>query len=368
MPDAHKQLRRWSAAFAVRIGLVVVAVLLSSAAYFLQFGPIWSFGLGVLAIAVFAEWIRLSTEQLALHTGPMIGGLLTVSFGSLAELVLAIFVLLRGETEVVHGQITGSILGTCLFGLGVALMVGGMRRPLQHFKRERASLLSSMLIVVVIALLLPAVFDHLGRSVRDAASVNVSDETLSLVTSVVLLILYCGNLIYTLVTHHDVFSSGEPSREAPRWSATMSLVILAAAAAGAALESEMVSGALVDAASALHLTPLFVGVVILALIGTSSDIFSAVWFAHKNQIGLVMSICIGSAIQIALVVAPVLVIVSYLIGQPMTLVFKNPLDLFSIAGTAFIVNSIAGDGETTWFEGMLLVGVYFLLAAAYLLD
>jgi Ca2+:H+ antiporter len=368
MPDSHKQARSWSAAFIVRIALLVTAALLSGAAYFLQFGPIWSFGIGVLAIAVFAEWIRRSTEQLALHTGPIIGGLLTVSFGSLAEFVLAIFVLLRGQTAVVHGQITGSIIGTCLFGLGLALIVGGIRRPRQHFKRERASLLSSMLIVVVIALLLPAVFDHLGGPARDAPSVKVSNESLSLVTSVVLLILYCGNLLYTLVTHHDVFSSGEPSQETPQWSTTVSLMILAAAAAGAAFESEMVSGALVEAANALHLTPLFIGVVILALIGTSSDIFAAVWFAHKNQINLVMSICIGSAIQIALVVAPLLVIISYMIGRPMTLVFEDPLDLFSIAGTAFIVNSIAGDGETTWFEGMLLVGVYFVLGSAYFLD
>ena len=125
------------------------------------------------------------------------------------------------------------------------------------------------------------------------------------------------------------------------------------------------SGALEATASQLHLSPLFLGVVVLALVGTSADLFAAVLFAHRDRMGLVMDICIGSAIQLALVVAPVLVVVSYLLGKPMTLVFGNPLDLFAIAATAFIVNAVAADGETTWFEGLLLVGVYVLLALAF---
>ncbi len=133
-------------------------------------------------------------------------------------------------------------------------------------------------------------------------------------------------------------------------------------------ESELVSGALTAAAETLRLTPLFLGVIVLALVGTSADIFAAVWFARQNRMGLVMSICIGSGLQVALVVAPLLVIFSWLIGHPMSLVFTNPVDLFAIAGTAFIVNSIAGDGETTWFEGVMLIAVYAVLAMAYFLS
>jgi Ca2+:H+ antiporter len=340
----------------------------SLVAYLINAAPVWVFVLGVLAVVAFADWIRLSTDQLAMHVGPMLGGLLTVSFGSIAELVLAIFVLARGQIEVVHAQITGSIIGTTLLGLGLALVVGGTTNFSQQFKRERASLLSSMLIVVVIALLLPAVFDYMGRSVPHSGHVQMSDEALSLVASAVLLVLYGGNLVYTLATHHDVFFPGESSDEGPRWSVLASTAVLAGAVIGAALESEAASGALEEAARVLNIRPSFVGVIVLGLVGTSADIFAAIWFAHRNQVGLVMSICIGSAIQVALVVAPMLVIISFLSGRSMTLVFRNPLDLFSISAAAFIVNSIAADGETTWFEGMLLVGVYVVLAAAYFID
>jgi Ca2+:H+ antiporter len=131
------------------------------------------------------------------------------------------------------------------------------------------------------------------------------------------------------------------------------------------LESELISDALADAATSLHLSATFLGVIVLALVGTVADLFSAVWFAHQDRMSLVMSVCIGSAIQVALVVAPLLVILSWLIGSPMTLIFGNPLDLFAIAGTAFIVNAITGDGETTWFEGVLLIGVYVVLGTAF---
>ena len=278
--------------------------------------------------------------------------------------------LAQGQPEVVHAQITGSIIGTSLLGLGLAIVAGGAGRERQTFKRERAGLLSSLLILVVIALLLPAVFDFTARHVNHSSHVPVSEEALSLAVSAVLLLLYLGNLAYTLVTHRDVFSTRETQEEAGgkaenAWPLWRCLGVLAAATAGAAWESELISDALAAAAGALRLSPIFLGVVVLALVGTVADLFSAVWFARQDRMGLVMSICIGSAIQVALVVAPLLVILSWLIGKPMTLVFKDPLDLFAIAGAAFIVNAISSDGETTWFEGVLLIGVYVVLAIAF---
>jgi Ca2+:H+ antiporter len=183
--------------------------------------------------------------------------------------------------------------------------------------------------------------------------------------SCVLLLLYLGNLAYTLVTHRDVFSTGEERHAENPWPLWQCLAVLGGATVGAALESELISEALSDAAASLHLSATFLGVIVLALVGTVADLFSAVWFARQDRMGLVMSICIGSAIQVALVVAPLLVILSWLIGSPMTLIFKNPLDLFAIAGTTFIVNAITGDGETTWFEGVLLIGVYVVLGTAF---
>lgn len=349
----------------IRFALLIIVPIAPLLHYAASVPPIWVFVAGILGVGILADWIRTATEQLAHHAGPATGGLLQVSLGSVAELLLALFVLAKGQVDVVHAQITGSIIGTGLLGLGLAIVVGGAGRQRQTFSRERAGLLSSLLILVVIALLLPAVFDFTARSVTHAGNVTVSDETLSLMVSGVLLLLYLGNLVYTLVTHRDVFSTGEDRSEANAWPLWWCIAVLSAATAGAALESELISDALADASSTLHLSPPFLGVIVLALVGTVADLFSAVWFARQDRMGLVMSICIGSAIQVALVVAPLLVILSWLIGSPMTLVFKNPLDLFAIAGAAFIVNAISGDGETTWFEGVLLIGVYVVLAIAF---
>jgi Ca2+:H+ antiporter len=350
---------------AIRLALLTTIPVAPVLHYLLGLAPIWIFMTGILGVGVLADWIRAATEQLAKHTGPAVGGLLTISLGSLAELLLALFVLTRGEQAVVRAQITGSIIGTSLLGLGLAIVAGGITRERQSFKREHAGLLSSLLMLAVIALLLPAVFDLTSRAVSHASGLAVSEEALSLVVSGVLLLLYAGNLVFTLVTHRDVFSTGEEDEDGPAWPLWLCLFVLAAATAGAALESDLISDALANAASTLHLSTTFLGVIVLALVGTVADLFAAVWFARQDRMGLVMSICIGSAIQVALVVAPLLVILSWLIGAPMTLVFTNPLDLFAIAGTAFIVNAITTDGETTWFEGVLLIGVYLLLGVAF---
>lgn len=323
------------------------------------------FATSAAAVAVLAEWVRRATDQLASRLGSAVGGLLTVSFGSIAELVLALFVLMRGQVHVVQAQIAGSIVATCLAGLGLAIIVGGLRRDRQCFHPERAGLLSSLLILVVIALLLPAVFDLTGRLAGQRVQLAVTDEEVSLSVSVVLLLLYLANLAYTLVTHRDVFSADEPTDEGEGWSIFQALAVLIGATIAIAVESELISAGLDQAAEALTLSPMFLGVIVLALVGTAGDLFAACWFAAEDRMGLVLQICIGSAIQIALVVAPLLVIVSYLIGHPMTLVFTNPLHLFAIASTAFIVNSVARDGETTWFEGVLLVGIYGLLGLAF---
>lgn len=325
---------------------------------------LWIFVSSAAAIAILAEWIRRATEQLAERVGPAIGGLLTVSFGSIAELVLALFVLAGGETAVVQAQITGSIIGTSLFGLGLAIIIGGATRERQTFNTKKAGLLSTLLILVVIALLLPAVFDYTGRIESHARDLHITDEELSLGASAVLLTLYVANLAYTLITHRDVFAAGEPRGKAS-WSLWNSLGVILVATVVIAVEAEMVSGALTATAVALNLSPLFLGVIVLGLVGTIADLFAASWFAHQDRMGLVLNICISSAIQVGLVVAPLLVIISWLMGRPMTLVFSNPLHLFAIAGTALIVNAVARDGETTWFEGLLLLGVYVLFGLAF---
>lgn len=346
------------------LGFVPISAVLK---YFVAASPIWVFATAACGVAVLAYWIGNATEDIAEQAGSAIGGLLNISFGSIAELILAVFVLIEGHAEVVKAQITGSIIGTALLGLGVAIMVGGFSRPKQVFRRERAGLLSSMLVLLLIALLLPAVFDHAMHMKGGPVDIGLSDEELSLGVSIVLLLLYGGNLVYTLVTHSDVFAGDQPRRrtDEPAGGLVRPIGILIAGTAAIAFEAELVSGALEATASQLHLSQLFLGIVVLALVGTSADLFAAVIFAAKDKMGLVMEICLGSAIQIALVVAPLLTVLGWLVGKPMTLVFSSPLDLFAFGATGLIVQSVAGDGETTWFEGLLLVGVYVLLAMAF---
>jgi Ca2+:H+ antiporter len=324
----------------------------------------WVFLTNAAAITVLADWIRRATEQLAERAGSTIGGLINVGFGNTAELVLALFVLRQAQIRVVQAQITGSIIGTTLSFLGISPLVGGVGRARQTFNQASAGQLSTLLRPVVIAILLPAVFDLTERVAAPGANIFLQDEGLSLGVWVVLLLLYAANLIYTLITHRDVLAGEAPSGQA-EWSVGRSLVVMVAGTGLIAVEAELASTALETTSAQLGLSPVFMGVVVLALVGTAVDLLAAVAFARQDKMDIVFSMCVGSAIQIALVVAPVLVLASWVIGQPMNLVFGSPLDLFAIAGAAFIVRSVAADGEITWFEGLLLVGVYALFALAY---
>lgn len=344
--------------------------------YLFQASPLVVFAAAILAIVPLAEWIRRATEELAHTLGSALGGLLNLTFGNVAELLLAIFVLLDGHADVVKGQITGSILGNGLLGLGLAIVVGSWGRARQTFNRASAGRLSSLLMLAVIALLMPALFTLTERRAVGAAETTLLDERLSLGVSVVLLLVYGANLVYTFVTHRDVFATEEDDtgdtksgssrkRAGATWPVWRSVAVLVGATAIVAWEAEIVSGALTTAAGALGVTTFFLGVIVLAVIGNASEYLSAVYFARKNRMTLAMGLTVGSTIQVALLVAPLLVLISYFIGRPMNLVFANPLELIGIASVAFIVNAIAQDGESTWFEGVLLLAVYALFVLAF---
>ncbi len=345
--------------------LLLLVVPVSFGLDYLEVGATWVFLAGILAVAVLADWVRRATEQLAAHAGPAIGGLINVSFGSVAELILALFVLTSGQIAVVQAQIAGSILATTLLGLGLAMLVGGLGRDRQSFNRANAGQLSTMLILLVIALLMPAVFDATQRAEAAPSVVRITDEEVSLGIAVVLLLLYGANLVYTLITHRDVFSRQEEADGTPAWSVTRCLAVMVVGTAVIAGEAELVSGALSATGEQLGLSTVFLGVILLAVVGTAADLIAAVAFARQDRMSLVFSICIGSTIQVALVLAPLLVIISWFIGQPMNLVFHSPLTLFAIAGSAFVVRAVAADGESTWFEGLLLLSVYVMLAMGF---
>lgn len=333
-------------------------------AYWVHASPILIFATAAIAIYPLADGIRRATDSLANWAGPAIGGLVTISFGSTAELILALFVLATGDTATVKAQITGSLIGTSLLALGVAILAGGWKREKQSFKQERAGQLGSLLILSVIALLLPAFFDFTERHGFGLSNAAALDEKLSLCVSVVLILVYLANLVYTLVTHRDVFASRK-SNDPPAWSLWKSVGVLVGATVLIALESDLVANSLQATAAQLGVTSLFLGVIVLALIGNASDVISAVYFARQDRMGLVMGICVGSTVQVALLLAPALVLISYLMGHPMNLVLTNPLELIAIVGAVLAVNAIASDGETTWFEGVLLVSVYCLFGLAF---
>jgi Ca2+:H+ antiporter len=363
--------------FKLLLGLIPVSLIL---AYIVHAPPMWIFITAVLAIVPLAEWIRKSTEQLAERLGSAIGGLLNVTFGNMAELILALFVLRAGQVAVVKAQITGAIIGNSLLGLGLAIVVGSLGREKQVFNRASAGRLSSLLILAVIAIMIPALFDYTERGITGAAHASVLDEQLSLGVAVVLIAVYAANLAYSLVTHRDTFGDLDHSHKSPEtgeaasslsetahveWPMWKVLAVLVGATVVTAIEAELVSGALEETSVSLGVTTFFLGITVLAVVGNAAEYVSAVYFGRKDRMDLVMGITVGSTIQIALLVAPLLVIVSYFMGTPMDLVFSNPLELIAIAGVAFVVNAIAHDGETTWFEGVLLLAVYALLGMAF---
>ncbi|MEO7966907.1 MAG: calcium/proton exchanger [Gemmatimonadaceae bacterium] len=350
--------------------------------------PLWTFVISIVAIIPLAEWIRRATEELARVVGGSIGGLLNVTFGNAAELILALFILQAGHQDVVKAQITGSIIGNSLLGLGLAIVFGSWGRERQTFRQAHAGQLASLLILSVIALIVPALFDLTERGLYRDLDPRILNERLSIGASVILITLYIANLIYTLVTHRDVFDLDEDDPDVvpakatssvsvkkvekavvgaahPPWPLWRSLAVLIGATAFISWEAELVSGALEPAAVTLGLSTFFLGIVPLAVIGNAAEYLSAISFARQNRMGVVMTITVGSSIQVALFTAPVLVLASHMLGHPMTLVFNNPLELIAVAAAAFTVNAVSRDGETTWFEGVLLLGVYALLGLAF---
>jgi len=331
--------------------------------------PLLVFVASAAAIIPLAEWTRRATEHLAHTAGAVVGGLLNVTFGNLAELILALFVLSHGDTDVAKAMITGSVVGNSLFGLGLAALVGGWRRERQVFSVERAGLLSSLMVLSVVALVLPAVFDYLERGIYRSSQAAVLDERLSLVVSVVLMGVYAANLVYTFVTHRDVYAAqddeGDDAVAGRAWPTLKSTAVLVGATAALALEAHLISTRLESAAGGLGLSTFFVGLVLLPLIGNAAEYFAAVYFARRDRMGLVTSIAVGASIQVVLLTAPLLVLASHLFERPMTLVFSDPMELFAIGAAVFCVKSITQDGQTTWFEGVLLLAVYVLIASAF---
>lgn len=331
--------------------------------------PTLIFLASALAIVPLAGWLGHATEELAGHLGAAVGGLLNATFGNATELIIAFFALLAGQAEVVKASLVGSIIGNVLLVLGLAALIGGWRRERQRFNVENIKILSSMMVIAMIGFMVPAVFDFNERVLlaEPATQAQILDADLSLGVAIVLLILYVGNIVFSLVTHKDLLSSSDEIEEnhRPGWTIPKAIAVLLGVTILIAFLSEFLVGALEGFAETIGLSTAFVGLIVIPIIGNAAEHSSAVTFAMKNKMDLAVVIAIGSAIQIALLVAPLLVLLSWVIGNPMDLVLRGPLELVALIGSVLIGNSVSRDGETNWYEGLMLLGVYVILAIAF---
>lgn len=323
-----------------------------------KISPLLLFVLAGLGIIPLAGVLGEATEDLASHLGQGLGALLNATMGNATELIIAIVSLRAGHAEVVKASLSGSIIGNVLLVLGLSVLVGGWRRDKQQFSRQTAAVSSTMLFIAVVALVMPAVFSlSVFGELREHAK---TIEDMSLWTSLVLIVVYLLSLRFVFGTHaakHEL----TPKSERPVRSA---LVALGLATILIALLSEILVAQIDATKQALGLSDLFLGVVVVAIIGNAAEHATAIFMAIENKMDLALGIAIGSSAQIALLVAPLLVFYSWFIHKPMSLLFM-PLEIAGIAVAVLIVEMISSDGETTWFEGVQLLAVYLILAVAF---
>jgi Ca2+:H+ antiporter len=322
-----------------------------------------TFASSALALVPLAGLIGQATEEIASHVGPALGGLLNATFGNATELVVAVIALSHGLDEVVKASITGSIIGNALLVLGMSMVAAGYGRERAFFNRIAAATSAATLLLAVTALVMPAVFNItvFGQLQGSNSALN----QLSLLVAFVLLATYGLSLVFSLVTHRVVLISvAEVPDAAPRLPVRTSILILAVVTLVTALMSDILVGSIEGTTRSLGITEFFVGAIVVALVGNAAEHFSAVAVARRGQLDLAVSISTGSATQIALFVAPVIVIVSWLIGRPMSLVF-NGFEIAAIALAGIVVTVASLDGETNWFEGVQLIAVYLIVAIAF---
>jgi Ca2+:H+ antiporter len=333
--------------------LVPVAIVLE----LIHADPLVIFAASALAILPLAGLIGHATEDLAARTGPQIGGLLNATFGNVTELIIAIFLILEGELQVVKASITGSIIGNVLLVLGLAFLVGGWSRVQQRFSRASAGLHAASLVIAVTALLLPALFSYTPEAT------GFRTEAVSVGVSIILIGVYVLALVFTLKTHRSLFRSDFELGEA-KWSMARAVGTLAGATVFVALMSEFLVGALEPTVEELGLSKLFVGLIIVPIIGNAAEHSSAVLLAARDKMDVSIEIAIGSSTQLSLFIAPVLVFASLLVGQPMNLIFTG-IEIAAVAFSAAILGFIVLDGRSNWFEGAQLLATYAIMAVSF---
>ena len=320
----------------------------------------WIFVTAALALVPAAGLIGEATEELACRTGPTLGGLLNATFGNAAELIIAIAALQAHHMEIVKASITGSIIGNLLLVFGGSCFAGGLKHGTQRFSRSASGSATVMLALAVAALVMPATVDYFAYGSLQARPQSIAD--LSFWTSSVLLAVYAAGLVYAFRTNTDPLRAA-PSH-GPSGSGGAAILLLALATVLTTVEAEILVRGLEPALRAFGMTELFAGVIVVALVGNAAEHYSAITAARRNDMTLAIEISVGSSAQIALMVAPILVMASSWFGAPMVLVF-NPFEIAAIGLSVVVVALVGMDGESTWLEGLQLLGLYAILAAAF---
>jgi Ca2+:H+ antiporter len=337
-------------------------------------GAVVTFFASALGVIPTAALMGRATEELAVRSGPGIGGLLNVTFGNAPELIIALFALGAGLHEVVKASIIGSIMGNVLLVLGASMFFGGLKRDRQHFDRTAASAQSSMLLLAAAAMVMPAVYELVdGRGLPQPGAERVHYDTtvqgLSAAVACVLIFSYVAGLWFSLKTHRDLFNpvheAGDDPLHGEPWTVRKSVFALGIAGVAVGVMSEILVDSISEAAETLGLSEFFIGVIVVAIVGNAAEHWVAVLVAIKDKMDLAVNIAIGSSAQIALFVAPVLVLMSFLLGpHPMALVF-NGFELGGILLAIIIANHVTNEGESTWYEGLQLLCVYVVLGIAF---
>lgn len=337
-------------------GLVGLFTLLAAYAHYFTNHEIFQFITASAAIIVLAAWLGKATESVAHYAGDRIGGFLNATFGNAAELIISYFLVKEGLFEMVKASITGAIIGNLLLVLGLSVLFGGIKFKEQHFNAKLAGHNASLLVLAIASLFIPAVF---------MAGLNPGKtETLSIIIAGLLIVAYLLWLIFSMVTHKDFLTDLDPEESEAPWSKGVSILMLALATVFVAVVSEWLVHGVHHLSATFGWSELFVGAFVIAIIGNAAEHSAAVLLAMKGRIGGAVEIAIGSSLQIALFVAPTLVLISLFFGTPMDIVFTS-YELAAIIAAVFITISITRDGATNWFEGVLLLTVYIILGAAF---
>jgi Ca2+:H+ antiporter len=331
------------------------------------------FGASALGVIPTAALMGRATEELAARSGPGIGGFLNVTFGNAPELIIAFFALNEGLQEVVKASLVGSILGNVLLVMGAAMLVGGLRRDRQRFDRTAANVQALMLLLAVGALILPAVFElvlgtGLPRPTAEAVNYDSDVEKISIGMAIILLATYIAGLFFSMRTHKDLFNPEHADEDhvgEEAWPVRRSVTMLAIAGVAVGVMSEILVGSISEASESIGLSPFFVGIIVVAIVGNAAEHWVAIYFATRDKMDLSVNIAIGSSAQIALFVAPVLVLLSFFVGDfPLAMVF-NGFELAAIVLAVLVAQVVTAEGESTWFEGLQLLALYAVLGLTF---